>query len=94
MHNLTKLFLDYKYILKFIKNHINTRVFCYNNTIKWRPIVNMSIVNSGCSVTHVKKKIQKKEDTRMQQLEWKQTLFISMLIYPKATVKNSSTNQN
>lgn len=54
----------------------------------------MSIVNSGCSVTHVKKKIQKKEDTRMQQLEWKQTLFISMLIYPKATVKNSSTNQN
>lgn len=34
MHNLTKLFLDYKYILKFIKNHTNTRVFCYNNTIK------------------------------------------------------------
>lgn len=60
MHNLTKLFLDYKYILKFIKNHTNTRVFCYNNTIKWRPIVNMPIVNSGCSVTYVKKKKKKR----------------------------------
>lgn len=57
----------------------------------------MRIVNCGCSVTHVKKKkkeFQEEEDTRMQQLEWKQTLFISMLIDPKATVKNSSTNQN
>lgn len=57
----------------------------------------MRIVNCGCSVTHVKKKkkeFQEEEDTRMQQLELKQTLSISMLIYPKATVKNSSTNQN
>lgn len=58
----------------------------------------MPIVNSGCSVTYVKKKkkkeFQEEEDTRMQQLELKQTLSISMLIYPKATVKNSSTNQN
>lgn len=57
----------------------------------------MRIVNCGCSVTHVKKKkkeFQEEEDTRMQQLELKQTLSISTLIYPKATVKNSSTNQN
>ena len=37
----------------------------------------MPIVNSGCSVTYVKKKkkkeFQEEEDTRMQQLEWKQT---------------------
>lgn len=88
-----KLFLDYKYILKFIKNGTNTRASCYNATIRWRPIVNMPIVNCGCNVAHEKEKIILGEGTNQNAAAGVETDIIYQCtdIF-KATVENSSTN--